>query len=197
MTVPQYITSLQDVLEQVSSQDIMKMQEVQAVLFAAWRNRRSIFIAGNGGSASTASHMANDLNKGAAVPGQMRFRAMALTDNIPLMTAWANDTAYDRIFAEQLANLINPGDVFIAISGSGNSPNIITAVHSAREAGATTIGFTGGTGGRLSAAVDHCVIVPCARMELIEDVHLVLSHAICVSLREEIGAVHTNGLKVV
>lgn len=193
MKVPQYITSLQEVLGHFPSQDAVS---VEAVLLAAWRNSSSIFIAGNGGSASTASHLANDLNKGAAVPGQPRFRAIALTDNVPLITAWANDAAYDRIFVEQMANFLRPGDVFIAISGSGNSPNIITAVQWAREAGATTIGFTGGTGGRLLALADHCIVVPCTCMELIEDMHLVLSHAICMSLREEIGAPSTDPIRV-
>ncbi len=194
MNVPQYIISLQDILGHLRSQDAVR---IKTVLLSAWRAGRTIFIAGNGGSASTASHLANDLNKGAAVPGQTRFRAIALTDNVPLMTAWANDTTYDRIFVEQMANFLHPGDVFIAISGSGNSANITTAVQWAREAGATTIGFTGGSGGRLRSLVDHCIVVPCSCMELIEDVHLALSHAICMSLREEIGAPSTDGIKFI
>lgn len=192
MTVPQYIASLLGVLEHLSCQDVLKLQDG---LFEAWRAGKTIFIAGNGGSASTASHFANDLNKGANVSDQPRFRAIALSDNVPLITAWANDTSYDRIFLEQMANFLRPGDVFMAISGSGNSPNIIAAVQWAREAGATTIGLTGGTGGRLRALVDHCVIVPSTRMEQIEDVHLIIAHALCTALRNAIatGARATAG----
>lgn len=185
MNVPQYIASLVGVLERVSCQDVIRLQDT---LFEAWRAGSTIFIAGNGGSAATASHFANDLNKGANVADQPRFRAMALSDNIPLITAWANDTSYDRIFLEQMANFLRPGDVFIAISASGNSPNIIAAVQWAHEAGAIAIGITGGTGGRLRALVDHCLVVPSTRMEQIEDVHLIVAHALCTGLREAIAA---------
>ncbi len=185
MNVPQYIDSLLGVLEQLSRQDILRLQDV---LFDAWRTGRTIFIAGNGGSAATASHFANDLNKGANVSDQPRFRAIALSDNVPLITAWANDTSYDRIFLEQMANFLRPGDVFIAISGSGNSLNIVEAVRWAREAGAVAIGITGGTGGHLRALVDHCLVAPSTLMEQIEDVHSIVAHALCTSLRTEIAA---------
>ena len=183
MNVSQYVNSLQDVLSRLPFQDVLK---VETVLLEAWLHDRTIFIAGNGGSASTASHMANDLNKGASVPGQRRFRAMALTDNVPLITAWANDTAYDRVFVEQMANFLQRGDVFVAISGSGNSANILAALEWARQAGAITVGFTGGSGGRLRLLADHTIVVPTNRMEQIEDVHLALSHGLCMSLRARI-----------
>jgi D-sedoheptulose 7-phosphate isomerase len=185
MTPSQYIDSLRDALGAVSLADLRGVEEV---LFDAWSGGRAIFIAGNGGSAATASHMANDLNKGATRPGQARFRAIALTDNVPLITAWGNDAAYDRIFVEQLANLLRPGDVFVAISGSGNSPNIIAAAQWARETGAMTVGLTGGDGGRLRTLVHRAVVVPTDRMEQIEDVHLALSHALCTTLRSRIAA---------
>ena len=185
VNVPQYLEDLTAVLERLPMRDVLRVQEV---LLDAWRAERTIFVAGNGGSAATASHMVNDLNKGAIVDGQPRFRALALTDNVPLITAWSNDTAYHRAFVEQMMNFLRPGDVLIAISGSGNSPNIIAAVEWAREAGALTVGFTGGTGGRLRALVEHCVVVPSTRMEQIEDAHLALSHALCVSLRAAIAA---------
>ncbi|MDR7531958.1 MAG: SIS domain-containing protein [Armatimonadota bacterium] len=185
MRVSQYISSLQDALGALSTEAIAQVEDA---LLHAWREQRSIFLAGNGGSAATASHLANDLNKGAIVPGQPRFRAVALTDNVPLMTAWANDAAYDRVFVEQMTNLLRPGDLFVAISGSGNSANIVVATQWAREHGATTIGFTGGTGGRLRGLVDHCIVVPTDRMEQIEDVHLVLAHALCTALRARIAA---------
>jgi D-sedoheptulose 7-phosphate isomerase len=172
-------------LQRLPLQDILRVQEA---LWEAWRSERMIFIIGNGGSASTASHIANDLNKGAAVDGHRRFRALALTDNVPLITAWGNDTAYERIFVEQMANFLAAGDVLVAISGSGNSPNIIAAVQWARECGAVTLGLTGGSGGRLRTLVDHCIVVPSACMEQIEDAHLAIAHALCVSLRVRIAA---------
>ena len=184
MNASQYIASLQPQLGELTDLDF---DQVESILLRARDEGRTIFIIGNGGSAATASHMANDLNKGAAVSGQRRFRALALTDNVPLITAWANDTRYEQIFLEQMANFLRPGDVLIAISGSGNSPNIITAVEWARLEGAVTIGLTGGSGGRLHGLVDCCLVVPSNRMEQIEDMHLVLSHALCVSLRARIA----------
>lgn len=184
MNVSQYVDSLQDVLSRLSIQDILK---VEMVLLEAWLRGRSIFVAGNGGSASTASHLVNDLNKGALVPGQRRFRAIALTDNVPLLTAWGNDAGYERIFVEQMVNFLQPGDVFVALSGSGNSPNILAAVEWARQAKAVTVGLTGGSGGRLRALADFVIVVPSNQMEQIEDVHLTLSHAVCMSLRARIA----------
>jgi len=194
MEPSRYIDSLADALSRLSGEDLARVEEV---LFQAWRQGRTIFIAGNGGSSSTASHMANDLNKGAAVPGWPRFRAIALTDNVPLITAWANDTSYDRIFVEQMANFLRPGDVFIAISGSGNSANIVAALRWARKAGAVTVGLTGGDGGQLQGLADVSVVVPADMMEQIEDMHLVIAHALCTSLRARIrngaGAVAAGG----
>jgi len=183
VNVSQYIASLQPLLATLAAADF---HQVEAILLRAREEGRTVFIIGNGGSAATASHFANDLNKGAAVIGQRRFRALALTDNVPLITAWANDTRYEQIFVEQMANFIHPGDVLIAISGSGNSPNIIAAVEWARREGAVTIGLTGGSGGRLRALVDCCLLAPADRMEQIEDMHLMLAHAICVSIRNRI-----------
>jgi D-sedoheptulose 7-phosphate isomerase len=138
---------------------------------------------GNGGSAATASHMANDLNKLAIVPEQPRFRAISLSDNVPCMTAWANDSAYEDIFAEQLSNFLDPGDVVIAISASGNSPNVIKAIRLAREMGAITIGFTGKDGGQLKPLVDICLCIPSDHLGVQEDGHIILDHVIANALR--------------
>jgi D-sedoheptulose 7-phosphate isomerase len=184
MNASQYLAKLQPVLEKLAATDLA---QVESILLQARAEGRMIFIIGNGGSAATASHVANDLNKGASIPGLPRFRAMALTDNVPLITAWANDTRYDNVFVEQMTNFFEPGDVLLAISGSGNSPNVISAVEWARRAGAVTIGLTGGSGGRLRELVDCSVVVPTGWMEQIEDLHLVLAHAICVSLRARIA----------
>jgi len=156
---------------------------VADLLMAAWRARQQVFIMGNGGSASTASHMMNDLNKYASVPGRPRFRALALTDNVPLLTAVGNDQAYAEIFVEPLRNLLQPGDLVILISASGNSPNIVAAAEYARAQGATVIGFCGQPGGRLAQLADCRVIVPSDRIGQQEDGHLILNHALAFALR--------------
>jgi D-sedoheptulose 7-phosphate isomerase len=158
-------------------------------LLRAYEERRSVFIFGNGGSAALASHFACDLGKGTLVPNHShkRFRVIALTDNVPLMTAWANDSCYERIFAEQLQNLVLPGDVAFAISGSGNSPNVLRALELAREARATTIGLTGFEGGKMKSVCDICVILPSDNMQIIEDFHLSVTHAVFSVIRQRIS----------
>ena len=127
--------------------------------------------------------MANDLNKLTIVPGRRRFRAMALTDNVPLMTAWGNDNCYEDIFAEQLLNFIRAGDVVIGISCSGNSGNVLKALRLAREVGAATIGFTGQEGGQIKNLVDHCIFAPTGHIGRQEDIHTILDHVISTTLR--------------
>ena len=135
-----YLQQLRDALDALDLRQVEDMCEQ----FAAARERDAqIFLCGNGGSGATASHLANDLGKGASLDQARRFRVIALTDNVPWMTALANDISYDVIFAEQLRNLARPGDVLLAISGSGNSANIIQAVEAAKELGVETIGWTG------------------------------------------------------
>jgi D-sedoheptulose 7-phosphate isomerase len=162
-----------------------RIQDVIDVLLSANYVGSTIFTLGNGGSGATASHFACDLAKGAIIPGRPRFRVVALTDNVPLMTAWSNDVAYEDVFAEQLRGLMERGDVVVAFSGSGNSPNVLRAVDLVRRMGGITIGFSGFAGGRLSTLVDVPVVVPCDCMEQIEDVHLTLCHLTCTVLREQ------------
>ncbi|HZQ26049.1 MAG TPA: SIS domain-containing protein [Terriglobales bacterium] len=161
------------------------VEEIADVLVAAWLKQRSVFLFGNGGSAALASHFACDLGKGTApvLNGTPRMRVLALTDNVSLMTAWANDTHYEQIFAEQLRNFVQREDVAFAISGSGNSPNILRALEVARAAGATTLGLTGFHGGRMASLCDHCLIVPSDNMQHIEDLHLCVAHAIFTLVR--------------
>jgi D-sedoheptulose 7-phosphate isomerase len=122
------------------------------------------------------------------MPGRKRFKVIALTDNAPTMTAYANDVSYDCIFAEPLLSLSEPGDIAIGFSGSGNSPNVLRAMEAARERGLVTVGFTGFEGGKLKDLVDLHVNVPSTSMEQIEDVHLAMSHALCVALRAAAAA---------
>jgi len=131
--------------------------------------------------------MMNDLCKFTSFEGVKRLRAIALTDNVPLMTAWGNDVSYESTFVEPLRNFLRPGDMLIAISGSGNSPNVIAACDYAIEIGATVIGLCGDPGGLLAQIAHHRVIVPAARIGQQEDGHLVLNHVIATALRERIA----------
>ncbi len=179
MDIRHYFGAVQDLLDAVPFDAV---DQVVEALMQANRAGQTVFICGNGGSAATATHFGCDLAKRPIVAGQPRFRVIALTDNNALMTALSNDISYDAVFAEQLLPLVRPGDVVIGISGSGNSRNVLNAIQVAREAGALTIGFSGYDGGRLKAMVDLAVHVPCDTMAMVEDVHLMLEHAICERL---------------
>ena len=179
--IDQYLLELAQTINQLSRESIWA---VTNVLLAAWQRGSQIFILGNGGSAATASHMANDLNKLTIVPGKQRFKTIALTDNVPLMTAWGNDSSYIDIFSEQMLNFLQPADVVISISASGNSPNVLKAVQVAHENGAITIGFTGHPGGKLREMVDYCVMIPSDHIGQQEDGHMILDHVIANTLRK-------------
>ncbi|HZI46454.1 MAG TPA: SIS domain-containing protein [Pyrinomonadaceae bacterium] len=162
------------------------VDEIVEVVLAAYRDSRSIFVFGNGGSAALASHCACDLGKG-TVNGSRRLRVISLADNVPLITAWANDVAFDDIYMEQLRNLLQPNDVVLAISCSGNSPNIIKALRYARDTGATTVGLTGFAGGQMKDLCDLCLVVPSDSMQLIEDLHVSISHSIFLAVKARIA----------
>jgi D-sedoheptulose 7-phosphate isomerase len=158
------------------------INDIIAALKQARAANRRIFIFGNGGSSANASHFVNDMIKSTVQPNQPRFKLLCLSDNVPTLTAYANDVSYDVIFAEPHAALAEPGDVAIAISGSGNSPNVLRAMDTAKEIGLTRIGLTGYAGGRLKDKCDVCVIVPSDSMQVIEDAHLVILHSIFLAL---------------
>src|SRR4030042_2746867 len=150
--------------------------ELIRLLGNARQEGRSIFLCGNGGSAATASHFSTDLGKGASLGRDSRFRVMSLAENLSWITALANDTDYSRIFGEQLRNYAEPGDLLIAFSGSGNSPNVIAAVDWANQNGLVTAGGTGRPGGKLGQNAQHCVFAEAAHMGVIEDAHFVIQH---------------------
>jgi D-sedoheptulose 7-phosphate isomerase len=162
------------------------INQMTEILLRAYDAGRMIFLFGNGGSAALASHFACDLGKGTVNGNGKRFHVLALTDNVPLMTAWANDSNYEDIFAEQLSNFVRRDDVAFAISGSGNSPNVLRALEVARTAGAITVGLTGFRGGKMRAFCDHCVIVPSENMQIIEDLHLCVAHAVFTAIRRRV-----------
>jgi D-sedoheptulose 7-phosphate isomerase len=159
---------------------------VADILVRAYVDSRMIYLFGNGGSAALASHFACDLGKGTINGTRKRFRVLALTDSVPIITAWANDANYEDIFAEQLANFAKPHDVAFAISGSGNSPNVLRGLRTAKELGATTVGLTGFSGGKLKDLCDVCVIIPSDNMQVIEDMHLCVAHAVFTTIRRRI-----------
>lgn len=159
---------------------------IAGALFQAVRQEQTIFVFGNGGSAASASHLMCDLNKGAAI-WTTRPRVIALTDNVPLLTAWANDHGYDQVFAQQLRSFVRRGDVAFAISASGNSENVVVALKTAQEFGAFNIGLCGFNGGRMKPLCDLCAVVPSDSMQLIEDLHHAMLHSVFSVLREKLA----------
>lgn len=145
---------------------------------------RAIFVAGNGGSATSASHMAADLQK-AASPNRMRTRAVSLSDNLASITAWGNDVSFDNIFSEQLQSLAQPDDALVLISVSGSSPNLVNAARAARGMGVRTVGLLGRDGGALASLVDHAVIVRSEDYGWVESAHVVLLHVFTNGLRAQ------------
>lgn len=174
---------LDDVAALLYSLPRQPIQDIVEAILAAYRDSRTIYIIGNGGSASTATHFACDLQKWTVRPGRPRLKAVALTDNMALFSAWANDDGYEHVFAEQLRTLLNPGDLVVAISCSGRSPNVLHALRYAAHCGAMTVGMTGDSGGELIDLVDHCIVVRSQRINQIEDVHMTLCHLLAEVVR--------------
>ncbi len=176
-----YITGLQQTLDRLPYELIDELIEM---LGEARQSHRQVFIMGNGGSAATASHFVADLAKNTRVESWPSFRVIGLTDNMAILSAYANDEGYENVFAQQLANLIRPGDVVIAISASGNSPNVLKGIQLANQARARTVGLTGFDGGKLGLMVDLHIHVPSHCIEHVEDIHLMIEHLVCKTLRE-------------
>lgn len=172
----QYFEELERVVASLPHDGV---DQIADTLVKAYEAGQTVYFFGNGGSASLASHLACDLGKGTAYcNGGKRFRALALTDNLPTLTAWANDSSYEDVFSEQLRNFVQPRDVAFAISGSGNSQNVLKALQVAHEAGATTVGISGFQGGKMKSLCDLCLVVPSNNMQIIEDLHVAMAHSI-------------------
>ena len=157
----------------------------------AYRDNRFVYVIGNGGSGANASHLCEDLGKGTLTDfeNQKRIKVLSLTDNSAYILAWGNDTSYDRIFLEQLRSIAGSGDLLIAISGSGNSPNVLRAVEWANDHGLRTFGTTGFDGGKLREISQQCLHVPCNDMGIVEAVHSIFFHYLIDDLRERIRGV--------
>jgi D-sedoheptulose 7-phosphate isomerase len=178
-----YLNELKDLLN-IFPHD--RFEEIGKALLSAYEDDKQVFIMGNGGSGSTASHFVCDINKGSCFNLEKRFKVFCLNDNIPTILAYANDLSYDKIFVEQLKNFLRPGDLVIGISGSGNSENVLQAVSYAKEKGAKTIGLSGFSGGKLSKMADIPFVALINDMQKVEDVHMIVVHMLMQYLCKEL-----------
>ena len=185
----EYLSAVQEVLQRVDHAIIDQMAEA---IWRGYESAKTLFLFGNGGSAALASHFACDIGKGTIAGCERRLKTIALTDNIPLITAWANDKSYEDIFSEQLEGLAEKGDIAMAISGSGNSPNVIKGLQTAQRLGLQTLVLTGFAGGQAKPLADLCLVVPSDSMQHIEDAHLCATHAIFLAVRERMK--QANGI---
>jgi len=172
----------------VAALDVAAVERAVQAIITAFDQGRTVFTCGNGGSATTSSHMAADLGKNSAIPGKQRLRVIGLADNMSWFSALGNDLGYENVFVEQLANFLEPGDLLIAISASGNSPNVVKAAEYAREHGGMVIGLVGFKGGKLKQIADIAVHSEIDDYGPVEDCHLMLDHIFVEALREHIRA---------
>jgi D-sedoheptulose 7-phosphate isomerase len=179
--IEKYLSGLADVLTKLPRKPLL---DIAAVIKQTRMDKRHIYIFGNGGSAATASHMACDFGKNTRMAAKPNMRVMTFNDNMPTLSAFANDEGYDVVFSEPLKSMAEPGDLVIAISGSGNSPNVLNGVKAAHEMGLTTIGLTGFAGGKLKDLVDICLVVPSNSIEQVEDTHLIVDHLLTIILMQ-------------
>ena len=176
-----YINGLQLSLNELPAD---RIEKVINALHEARMNSRTIFIMGNGGSASTAAHFVCDLAKGTREEGWPMFKVIGLSDNMAIFSAYANDEGYENVFAQQLASFVEADDIVIGISASGNSVNVLNAIELGNKVGARTIGMTGFDGGQLRKMVDIDIHIPSDCIEHVEDIHLMLEHLICKAIKE-------------
>jgi len=189
-----YFSEMKEIIDRMP---LDKIDEAIEALFDAWRNERQVFLIGNGGSAATASHTTNDLNKATIVEGKKRFRAFCLSDNISWMTALTNDLGWSEAYVEQLKNYFRPGDYLVVFSVHGGKPvnpsreqsqNLLKAMRYAKDNHGNTIAFTGFDGGAMKDLADVCVIVPGNSTPHTESFHMALEHLIADCLREKIAS---------
>ncbi len=180
-----YLEKLNKSLHLISQQEINVFYDL---ILQAYQQQKQIFVMGNGGSASTASHMACDFNKGMSYRQSQKFRMICLNDNIPTMMALSNDVGYHVVFLEQLKNLMNEGDMVIGISGSGNSENVIQAIQYANQHRGITVGICGYDGGKLKEFAKYPVHIPVNDMQIVEDIHLVINHMTMRVIGQHLGS---------
>jgi D-sedoheptulose 7-phosphate isomerase len=179
--VADYLMGVKDLIDRIPTP---KVERLTDLMETAWREGKRVLLMGNGGSAATASHIVNDLQKCLHLESGRPLKTLCLSDNTSLVLAWANDTEYANVFAPQVECWTEPGDLVIGISGSGNSPNVIQAIEAANARGAITFGLAGFRGGRLAQAAKECLIVESDNMQQIEDLHMIVLHVAFSLLRE-------------
>ena len=178
-SVSAYFEQLQALMDRL---DLGEVEAAIELIRSAGQEKRKILVCGNGGSALTASHYINDWNKMAFLSTGTPFRGTCLSDNMGLMTAYSNDISYDDVYSEQLKNLMDPGDLVIAVSGSGNSENVVRALSYANEASGVTLAISGYDGGKIKKLAQHSLWVPSFDMQLCEDLHFVFGHMVMKAL---------------
>ena len=197
--IDQFLSQMKATVDRI---DRDKVDQIIEAIYDTWRNGKRMYLMGNGGSASTASHLVNDFGKCTALPGKKRFKVIGLTDNPALITALVNDNGFDNLFSEQLLNFIEPGDALVGFSAHGGSgkdkaglwsQNLLKAYLIAKEYGVKTIGFSGYDGGVMKDLCDLCVVVPIHNTQHVENFHLSLGHLICNRLIQKIAA--TEGVE--
>jgi len=183
--IEEYLEKQNDCVSNIRKNQIHIVEEIFECLIKCRESENRIFLIGNGGSASTASHFTSDLLKTAITKDTKRFKAYSLTDNMPVVLAWANDLSYDNIFQNQLENQIEKNDILISLSGSGNSINIIKANEYANKILAHTIAFTGNDGGKLAKIAKISLVIPSDDMLTIESMHLLICHLLITMIRKQ------------
>lgn len=176
-----YFGTLKRTLDSLDRREVSDF--IQALL-AARDAGKQIFVMGNGGSAATASHMVCDFNKGLVADGKPRFKFICLNDNMATLMAYANDVSYDDVFVEPLKNFMQPGDLVIGISGSGNSTNVVRAIEWANDNGGKTFSLVGYSGGKLKQTSQRSIHADIENMQIVEDIHIILNHMIMYVVRE-------------
>lgn len=177
---------LRDVQQLVGQLDTAAIERLIDLLAGAWRSGKQVVLMGNGGSSATASHIVNDLQKCIQLETGRALKAMCLSDNTPLVLAWANDAGYEQVYARQVECWVGECDVVIGISGSGNSPNVVQAIEAANALKAHTYGLSGCGGGNLARVAKDNLVAPSDNMQHIEDLHMVVLHAVFATLRDRL-----------
>lgn len=181
--ISDYLSRMTDLLLEIPVADVENAIDLFRDNYA--NGRRTVFC-GNGGSAATASHLPADFQKNMCLNTGKPWEILSLVDSVPLLTAWSNDTEYANVFAGQVRTWLRPGDLLVAISGSGNSPNILAAVEAAHEIGAVSLGWSGFGGGLLAQKAQHNIAIHSNNMQMVEDAHMVIGHLIYSALRDQL-----------
>ncbi|MBI2891549.1 MAG: SIS domain-containing protein [Nitrospirae bacterium] len=181
-----YLGTLKGLMDRISSE---KFERLVQLLLETYKGEQQVFVFGNGGSATTASHFAQDMNKGASAELPKRFRMICLNDNVSILMAYANDVSYEDVFVQQLINFHRPGDLALGISGSGNSKNVLKAIGYANDHGGRTFGLTGFSGGKLAQSARDALVVPAHDMQKVEDLHMIILH---MAMQRIYGILHND-----